>query len=230
MKRGPCPGRPDRAEPLADPTRSGVMPPVEAALGVAMNRRWWIALVIVMLAALVPSSVLGDEPECTIFGTDGDDAVPSVPAGEVYCGLGGNDLVGSLAGTFIGGPGADRVMQLHSSGTFYGGPGNDIIIGPYSNQEVTSWGTFFGGPGNDRIHGENRGLFEGGPGHDHVSYNHGTFYGGGDGDLASSNYGTFYGGAGDDIVGNNYGTFHGGAGDDTVGNNWGTFIEGGGEK
>jgi hypothetical protein len=74
--------------------------------------------------------------------------------GDVFCGRGGSDAIGTLDAGDI----------------FIGGAGDDSVLDNY--------GTFLGGAGNDTLDG-NVGIFGGGAGDDSVSTNlGGTFYGG----------------------------------------------------
>ena len=121
-----------------------------------------------LLASLALASVAatatadGDERECTMHGTKGDDVVVYVPAGEVYCGHQGNDRVDGIQGVFVGGPGDDSLRW--NDGAFFGGPGSDSV--------TDNWKPFYGGPGNDSVTynhgGGNAGAFFGGPGFDSV--------------------------------------------------------------
>jgi hypothetical protein len=121
------------------------------------------AVLLASLTVAVPVAANGDEPECTMHGTKGDDVIAYVPAGEVYCGHQGNDrVVDGIHGVFVGGPGDDYVRW--NDGAFYGGPGSDSV--------TENWKPFYGGPGNDWVWlnhgGGNDGAFYGGPGFDSV--------------------------------------------------------------
>jgi hypothetical protein len=102
------------------------------------------------------------------LGTDGPD---------VFCGFGGDDLMGLAEGDI-----------------FLGGAGNDVVD--------INYGTFYGGPGDDQVDTINYGTFYGGDGDDSVFISFGTFYGGpGNDSVFNNEFGTFYGGPGDDTVG-----------------------------
>jgi Ca2+-binding RTX toxin-like protein len=124
----------------------------------------------------------------SLKGTEGAD---------VFCGFGGNDVLGIIAegDIFIAGDGIENVG--------------------------TNNGTFYGGAGDDRLsYNSGTGTFDGGAGIDSVIENYGTFNGEADVDFVYYNYATFYGGAGADYVDYNYagGTFYGGDGTDYITN------------
>ena len=77
-------------------------------------------------------------------GNDRLDGLGSNDAPDVFCGFGGDDLIGNLAedDIFLGGAGND--VDDVNYGTFYGGAGNDYV----DNNE---FGTFYGGPGDDTV-------------------------------------------------------------------------------
>ncbi len=80
---------------------------------------------------------------------------------DVFCGLGGNDSIGTLdeGDIFIGGAGNDQVDDVNY-GTFIGGDGNDRAIAQY-------FGTVYGGAGDDRVSLLKAGsYFYGGDGND----------------------------------------------------------------
>jgi hypothetical protein len=111
-------------------------------------------------------------------GNDRLDGLGSNDAPDVFCGFGGDDLIGNLAEDDI----------------FLGGAGNDV--------DSVNYGTFYGGPGDDEVDLINYGTFYGGDGDDSVFISYGTFYGGAGNDYVDNNeFGTFYGGPGDDTVG-----------------------------
>jgi hypothetical protein len=220
-----------------------------------MRRRSHITLAALAVAIAVGGANLAAPvsaalPACTVEGTDGDDVfqAPDHPADAVICGGEGDDTVtGALRGTFVGGPGKDRVLtnkgtvygqagrdhvrRNHATGRFLGGAGSDSVGGAgYGNE-----GTFRGGDGPDAILTFNSSVFRGGPGSDRVKSNSlGTFHGGSGVDRVEWNIGVFYGGPGADSVKNNAvadvdpggpfrGRFHGQAGDDHVEWNAGLF-------
>ena len=100
-----------------------------------------------------------------VSGTPGDDGAANGPdqifvaADEVYCGLGGHDVIMANSGITIGGAGDDYMYT--NRGTFYGGPGSDFV---YYNA-----GTFNGGRGDDGIYA-GPGFFDGGPGFDRIGF------------------------------------------------------------
>jgi hypothetical protein len=127
-----------------------------------------VAGALLATVAFAPAAFAA-EPTCTLFGTDGDDVVAYVPAGEVYCGGKGNDSVDGIHGTFIGGPGDDYLRW--NDGAFYGGPGDDEVS--------ENWKPFAGGPGMDFVLlNHSTGQFAGGAGADWVFSNAGRFVGG----------------------------------------------------
>jgi hypothetical protein len=76
-------------------------------------------------------------------GNDRLDGLGSNDAPDVFCGFGGDDLIGLAEGDiFLGGAGND-VVDINY-GTFYGEEGNDYV----DNNE---FGTFYGGPGDDTV-------------------------------------------------------------------------------
>jgi hypothetical protein len=90
-------------------------------------------------------------PECTVTGTDGDSARQFVEAGEVYCALGGVDIVDQieLGGVFIGGEGNDSANYVY--GTFYGGSGDDHANNLGEAGQTIGSPLFDGGPGSDSL-------------------------------------------------------------------------------
>ncbi len=94
-----------------------------------------------------------------VVGTSGNDVVAHVPAGVVYCGLGGNDRVVLNEGWFYGGEGIDTVET--NMGMAHGGTETDVVLANH--------GLFEGGPDatRDVVH-VNHGIFDGGPGSDLV--------------------------------------------------------------
>jgi hypothetical protein len=92
-------------------------------------------------------------------GNDRLDGLGSTDAPDVFCGFGGDDLIGLAEGDiFLGGAGND-VVDINY-GTFYGGDGDDQVF--------ISFGTFYGGAGNDYVDNNEFGTFYGGPGDDTV--------------------------------------------------------------
>jgi Ca2+-binding RTX toxin-like protein len=126
----------------------------------------------------------------TFFGGTEDNDTADLQRTEgpdVFCGFGGNDLVGSLdpGDIFLGGAGGDSVGGI-SQGTFYGGEGDDTVLfasqgstfnGGEGNDEVTSnFATFNGEAGDDFVEQNAEGAtFNGGPGIDTFGRNEGTF-------------------------------------------------------
>ncbi len=94
-----------------------------------------------------------------VSGTAGDDVVAHVPAGVVFCGLGGDDRVLENEGWFYGGDGIDTVET--NFGMTHGGADTDVVLANH--------GLFEGGPdaARDVVH-VNHGIFDGGPGSDLV--------------------------------------------------------------
>lgn len=90
-------------------------------------------------------------------GTSGDDVIDLIPAGTVYCGLGGHDVVRVNNGWFYGGDGIDTVEV--NNGIVDGGAATDVAL--------ENHGVFRGRAGADAVH-VNTGLFDGGPGIDTV--------------------------------------------------------------
>jgi hypothetical protein len=179
--------------------------------------------------AIAAAPVSAAPPACTVQGTEGDDVFQGDDYGSsaVICGGKGDDTVrGVLRGTFVGGPGNDRVLR--NKGTVYGGAGRDHVRRNHAQ------GRFFGGAGNDSVGGGafgNEGTFRGQDGRDSIlTYNGGVFRGGSGNDRVETNLpgGTFHGGPGADHVASNSGVFYGGPGRDTVDHNaWGHLDPGG---
>ena len=93
-------------------------------------------------------------------GNDRLDGLGSNDAPDVFCGFGGDDLIGLAEGDiFLGGAGNDVVDTNY--GTFYGGPG-DVEV------DTINYGTFYGGASNDYVDNNEFGTFYGGPGDDTV--------------------------------------------------------------
>ena len=92
-----------------------------------------------------------------IVGTDGHDRIAEVPAGAVFCGLGGNDVIEVNRGRVYGGAGIDTV--LHNEGVVDGGLETDIVM--------VNDGDFYGRGSRDVVD-DNRGFFDGGAGVDLV--------------------------------------------------------------
>ena len=93
-------------------------------------------------------------------GNDRLDGLGSTDGPDVFCGFGGDDLIGLAEGDiFLGGAGND-VVDTINYGTFYGGDGDDQVF--------ISFGTFYGGAGNDYVDNNEFGTFYGGPGDDTV--------------------------------------------------------------
>lgn len=92
-----------------------------------------------------------------ISGTPGDDVIENIPAGTVFCGLGGNDVVRTNNGWFYGGSGIDTVDV--NNGMVDGGDQTDVVL--------ENNGVFNGRNGRDVVH-FNNGFFDGGPGTDLV--------------------------------------------------------------
>ena len=140
---------------------------IRRVIALAASGALLASLAIATVAA--PVAANGDDRECTMHGTKGDDVVDYVPAGEVFCGHQGNDHVDGIHGVFIGGPGDDSTRW--NDGLFYGGPGDDSV---YFN-----WGPFWGGPGNEYVYNNvgdgNDGVFYGGPGLDYQNWGRGVF-------------------------------------------------------
>ena len=99
-----------------------------------------------------------------VSGTPGDDMIPYIAPGVVFCGLGGDDVVEVNDGWFYGGDDIDAVAI--NNGFVNGGQDTDVVL--------TNNGEFFGGPDvvRDIVH-VNLGLFDGGPGNDLVQANFG---------------------------------------------------------
>jgi Ca2+-binding RTX toxin-like protein len=108
-----------------------------------------------------------------IGGTEGDDidTFTATDGPDVFCGFGGEDVIGTLANgdIFIGGADFDGVA--FNNGTFYGQEGPDLV----STNEIS--GIFYGGAGDDVVQ-RNDGTFYGQEGNDFVEENRGTFDGG----------------------------------------------------
>jgi len=87
--------------------------------------------------------------DCTIRGSEGNDAITGSAGDEILCGLGGDDIILSGLGDDIiyGGTGNDRIVSGPGEDTIYGEAGDDIIYGGAGNDKIAS------GPGEDIIYG-----------------------------------------------------------------------------
>ena len=100
-------------------------------------------------------------------GNDRLDGLGSTDGPDVFCGFGGDDLIGLAEGDI-----------------FLGGAGNDVVD--------VNYGTFYGEEGDDEVDTINYGTFYGEEGDDQVFINYGTFYGGAGNDSVFNNeFGTF---------------------------------------
>ena len=94
-------------------------------------------------------TVAGQSRQCTVEGTEGDDALISdVPGDSVICGLGGNDTIdASLANggddTILGGTGDDTINMKDGTRREYanGGSGKDLCKPKDKKDRVKSCGT-----------------------------------------------------------------------------------------
>jgi dipeptidyl aminopeptidase/acylaminoacyl peptidase len=87
------------------------------------------------------------QPICTIYGSDGNDALTGTTGADVICGLRGNDRIAGYGGddVIIGGDGDD---------TIYGGAGSDRLFGSAGDDRLRASGDATadivnGGPGRD---------------------------------------------------------------------------------
>ncbi len=67
---------------------------------------------------------------CDVCGTDGNDTLVGTAAGEVICGLGGDDYIDGGAGGFDslwGGAGNDTLVESPGFDSLYGGAGDDTL-------------------------------------------------------------------------------------------------------
>ena len=147
---------------------------------------------------------------CTIYGTEGSDALQGTDGFDVICGLGGNDSIRAAGGNdrVFGGSGNDSIRGdagddvLHGEdGTDHllGGDGDDVLHGEAGNDHI------FGGDGDDVLHGE--------AGNDHLLGEDGN-------DIMYGEVGTddLLGGNGDDVLRGGDGNDHllGGKGNDQL--------------
>ncbi len=96
--------------------------------------------------------VPGEQPECTIEGTEGNDIRRGTPGDDVICGLGGNDVLYGLGGndTLLGGEGNDVLHGGDGDDTLIGGPGRDVHFGQAGNDRLDAQD---GVEGNDYLDG-----------------------------------------------------------------------------
>ena len=148
-------------------------------------------------------------PDCTVYGTNGDDILVGTSGNDIICGLDGNDTIDGRSGDdkIYGGEGEDRIYGRSGSDTIYGGNGNDFILGHNGHDII------YGNLGNDTIYaGGGNDLAKGGDGDDEL-------YGEAGNDNLEGNKGhdKMHGGRGNDII-------WGGKGDDTIRGNAGEDI------
>jgi Tol biopolymer transport system component len=86
-------------------------------------------------------------PECTIYGTAGDDVLVGTAGADVICGLGGGDTIIGKRGAdvLLGGAGADTLRGGLARDRLFGGPGSDTLFADDNREDIVD-----GGPGNDR--------------------------------------------------------------------------------
>ena len=194
---------------------------VIAAAG--MGLLWTMGAATSSLAASAAAGpIVRDGHVCTVVGTSGPDNLVG-HAGDVVCGLGGNDkltAVGSGSVILIGGDGSDSLVGssdpaahdvlngdmgrdhlVAHGGTneLHGGKGADVLDGAAGTDVLT------GGPGNDTlIAGTGDDMLNGGPGDDHL--------------LGGSGSDSLNGGAGNDVLeaGDGSTSIDGGSGDDSI--------------
>lgn len=92
-----------------------------------------------------------------VAGDPGSETIDEIPAGVVYCGLGGRDVVTVNNGWFYGGDDIDTVHV--NNGRVHGGDATDVVM--------ENNGLFEGATGVDVVH-VNNGVFDGGAGFDYI--------------------------------------------------------------
>ncbi|MEI6701413.1 MAG: calcium-binding protein [Actinomycetota bacterium] len=194
-----------------------------------------------------------DGHKCSIWGTAGNDTLAAKHAGDVVCGLSGNDKLsagGYAKVLLIGGPGDDRLTVGVRSGhvqraaapavgdTLIGDDGNDVLVGSSGSDNLSGGAdddTLSGGAGNDVLSGgSGNDQLNGDDGNDTLSGGLGTdvLNGGLGNDLANGDDGndTVSGGGGKDTLNGGVGpdTLNGDAQDDTLNGGAGNDILNGG--
>ena len=155
---------------------------------------------------------------CTIFGTDGDDAIVGTPGNDVICGRAGRDVVRGGGGNDViyGGPGNDTLDGGPGGDRLYGSSGNDTMRGDAGDDALQGAGgsdSISGGAGADTV---DYGLRSGAV---RVSIGRGANDGRDDeGDNVRGDVENVRGGNGDDVLLGNarHNTLDGGAGDDRL--------------
>ena len=105
-----------------------------------------------------PATLLDDDFDGVIEGTDDIDVIVGGPGPDRIDGLGGDDIICGGGGDDIidGGSGHDRIWADGGDDTVHGGPGNDAIDGGDGDDQLSGDDgddTVHGGPGNDQIDG-----------------------------------------------------------------------------
>ena len=155
---------------------------------------------------------------CTIFGTDGDDAIVGTPGDDVICGRAGRDVVRGGGGNDViyGGPGNDTLDGGPGRDRLYGSRGNDTMLGGADDDTLQGAGgsdSISGGAGTDTV---DYGLRSGAV---RVTIGRGANDGRADeDDNVRGDVENVHGGDGDDVLLGNarHNTLRGGAGDDRL--------------
>ncbi len=95
----------------------------------------------------IPGEVAGLDwqPQCTIFGTPGDDELTGTTGPDLICGLGGDDVIDGMGDN-------DVIYGGHGNDAIYGGPGNDVLVGGKGSEAI------HGGRGRDLINSRRDGV------------------------------------------------------------------------